>query len=151
VALGKYYVWELCIHQSVLFTSAFSPLINTNRESWIKFLKIIPRLVNCWILIYILHIWSFIHREHKICVTLIICPLKRSCRALVKYFVVCAGNMFKFFFVFLNQYLRKCPKTVCAERLLISHVLENDKFFQWYIRFYSTLLHVTWVHFLPPS
>lgn len=133
------------------FTSTFSPPININRVSWIKFLKTILRLVNCWVLIYRLHIWSFMYKEHKICTTLIICPSKRSCRVLVEYFVVCVGNMFNFCSVFLNQFLRKCPKTVFAEWFFISYVLDNAKFFQLYIRFHNTLLHFTWVHFLPPS
>jgi len=84
------------------FISAFSPPINTNWVSWIKFLKTILRPVNCWVFIYRLHIWSFMYREHKICATLIMCPWKRSCRVIVEYFVVCFGNMFSFCFVLFH-------------------------------------------------
>lgn len=148
-------MFEYCAFTSqCYFTSAFLPPINTNWVSWIKFLKTILRIINCWVLIYRLHVWSFMYREYKICSTLIICPSRKSCRVLVEYFVVCwkyVQLLFYFVFFFFNQYLRKCPKTVFAEWFLISHVLDDAKFFQWYMRFYNTLLHFTWVHFLPPS
>jgi hypothetical protein len=59
---------------------------------------------NCWVLFYRLHIWSFTYREHNICATLIICPLKRSWTVLVEYFVVCVGNMFNFCFFLINTW-----------------------------------------------
>jgi hypothetical protein len=144
VALGQRYVWIPCIHQSVLFHQSFFTSYQHQSSVMNKIFKRILRLVNCWVLIYRLHIWSFMYKEHKICATLISCLSKRSCRVLVEYFVVCVGNMFNICFVFLNQYLRKCHKTVFAEWFLISYVLGNAKFFQLYFRFHNTIaLHMS--------